>query len=127
MPREPIPDDIRRFVLTSIPSVPFIEAMLLFRALSGQPLETRKVAERLYISEAAAAALVDQLRVARIVEPLEGAPPSYRYAPQPELAKMVERLAYHYVHDLIGVTNLIHSHTERVARQFADAFKFRKD
>ncbi len=127
MPREPIPDDIRRFVLTSIPSVPFIEAMLLFRALSGQPLETGKLAERLYISHAAAAALVDQLLGARIIEPAQGHPGAYRYAPQPELADMVERLAYHYVHNLIGITQLIHSHTERVARQFADAFKFRKD
>ena len=31
MPREPIPEDLRRFILTSIPSVPFVEAMLIYR------------------------------------------------------------------------------------------------
>ena len=32
-----IPEDIRRFVLTSIPSVPFLEALLLMRAAPEQP------------------------------------------------------------------------------------------
>lgn len=126
-PREPIPDEIRRFVLTSIPSVPFVEAMLLFRALQGQPVETSKVAERLYVPDKLGAALVAQLRAARIVEPVAGDPASCRYAPEPELAKMLDQIAFYYVHDLIGMTRLIHSHTERMARQFAEAFKIRKD
>ena len=126
MPRDPIPDDVRRFVLTSIPSVPFVEAMLLFKTLSGQPVETAKVAERLYIGEKAAAGLVQQLEAARVVEPTEH-PGMHRYAPEPALASMLDRLAHAYVHDLIGITALIHSRTERKAQQFADAFKFRKD
>ena len=125
--REPIPDEIRRFVLTSIPSVPFVEAMLLFRALQGQPVERAKVAERLYIPEKSGDALVEQLRAARIIAPVDGDPGSFRYAPDPELAKMLDQLAFHYVHDLIGVTKLIHSRTERMARQFAEAFKIRKE
>ncbi len=127
MAREPIPDDVRRFVLTSIPSVPFVEAMLLFKALPGQAIETSKVAERLYIAEKAAVALVQQLVDGRVVEAVPGAPGSHRYAPPPDLAAKLDRLAHAYVHDLIGVTALIHSRTERMAQQFADAFKFRKD
>ena len=126
-PREPIPDEIRRFVLTSIPSVPFVEAVLLFRALQGQPVATSKVAERLHISGKLGAALVEQLRTARIVERVAGDPASWRYAPEPELAKMLDQIAFYYVHDLIGMTRLIHSRTERMARQFAEAFKIRKD
>jgi hypothetical protein len=122
---EAIPDDLRRFVLTSIPSVPFMEAMLLFKALPGQPVATRSVAERLYVGEKQAALLVEQLRAARIVEAApEGA---HRYAPDAALAAMLDRLAHAYVHNLIGVTRIIHSRTERMAHQFADAFKFRKD
>jgi hypothetical protein len=119
-----IADDVRRFILTSIPSVPFMEAMLLFKALPGQPVETRSVAERLYIGEKQASALVDQLREARILEPAENA---HRFAPEPELAAMLDRVAHAYVHNLIGVTRIIHSRTERMAQQFADAFKIRKD
>ncbi len=126
-PREPIPDEIRRFILTSIPSVPFVEAVLIFRALNGQPVHNAKVAERLYVGETEGAALVEQLRAARIIEAVPGDADSSRYAPDPELACMLDQLAFHYVHDLIGITQLIHSHTERVARRFADAFKFRKE
>ena len=32
--RSAIPDDVRRFILTSVPSVPYLEAMLLLR---GEP------------------------------------------------------------------------------------------
>jgi hypothetical protein len=123
--REAVADDIRRFVLTSIPSIPFMEAMLLFKALPGQAVETRSVAERLYVGEKQAALLVEQLREARIVETVEGG--MHRYAPDAELSAMLDRLAHAYVHNLIGITRLVHSRTERMAQQFADAFKFRKD
>ena len=106
--------------------MPFIEAMLLFKALPGQPVETRSIAERLYVGEKQASALVDQLREARIVEAVPGTT-AHRYAPPPELGGMLDRAALAYVHDLIGVTRLIHSRTERMAHQFADAFRLRKD
>lgn len=124
--RGAIADDVRRFILTSIPSVPFMEAMLLFKALPGQPVETRSIAERLYIGEKQAAALVDQLREAGVVAPVEGSP-AHRYAPPAELAATLDRVAHAYVDNLIGVTRLIHSRTGRMAQQFADAFKIRKD
>lgn len=122
-----IADDVRRFILTSIPSVPFMEAILLFKALPGQAIETRSVAERLYVSEKQAAALVEQLAAARIIEGVKGEPGTHRFAPSPELAAMLDKATHAYVHNLIGVTRLIHSRTERMAQQFADAFKFRKD
>ena len=37
MPREPIPEELRRFILTSVPTVPFLEALLLFREATASP------------------------------------------------------------------------------------------
>lgn len=122
-----IADDVRRFILTSIPSVPFMEAILLFKALPGQAVETRSVAERLYTSEKQAALLVEQLAAGRIIAPVEGEPNAHRFAPSAELSAMLDKVTHAYVHNLIGVTRLIHSRTERMAHQFADAFKIRKD
>ena len=122
-----IADDVRRFILTSIPSVPFMEAILLFKALPGQAVETRSVAERLYTSEKQAAVLVEQLAAARIIAPVEDQPNTHRFAPSAELGAMLDKVTHAYVHNLIGVTRLIHSRTERMAHQFADAFKIRKD
>lgn len=126
MPREPIPEDLRRFVLTSVPSVPFVEALLIFREAQGTPVTIDLLARRLYMGERNAAEIVGQLRSSRLIEPVEGAG-GHRYAPAPELKDMIERLAHFYRTQLVDVTDLIHSKTGRMAQQFADAFKLRRD
>jgi hypothetical protein len=121
----PIPDDVRRFILTSIPSVPFVEAALLLRRQPDAALDTREVAAALYIQEAAAAELLRQLCEAGALHVEDG---RYRYAPRDErLAAAWDRLAEAYSANLIGVTNLIHDTTRKSAQRFADAFKLRKD
>lgn len=128
MSRDSIPEDLRRFVLTSIPSVPFVEAMLIYRDARGAAVSNEFVATRLYMAENAAADVVRQLRDSRVVEAAGADPISHRYAPHsPELAAMLETLATYYRSHLVDVTDLIHSKTGRMAQQFADAFKLRKD
>lgn len=126
MHREPIPEDLRRFILTSVPSVPFVEAMLIFRDAGREPVSIDQLARRLYIGEKPAAEIVEQLRLARIIEPAEGGS-GHRYAPAPDLAGMLTQLADCYRSHLLQVTDLIHARTTRMAQKFADAFKLRKD
>lgn len=59
MSSEPIPESLRRFILTSISSVPFVEALLLFRNDREAALDTKLVARNLYIGESAAAEVID--------------------------------------------------------------------
>lgn len=126
MPRDPIPEELRRFILTSVPSVPFVEAMLIFREAKGVPITIDQLAQRLYMGEKAAVDIVAQLRETRVVEPSEGGAGN-RYAPPPELSAMLDMLANYYRSNLVEVTDMIHSRKARVAHQFADAFKLRKD
>src|SRR5688500_10879441 len=127
MPREPIPEELRRFLLTSVPSLPFVEALLLLREGHGQPMETATIARRLSMPEHAAASVVEPLAAAGIGTPTGGPTPAHRFAPQPELAAIVEMLATFYRTNLVEVSDLIHSTTSRTARHFADAFKLKKD
>jgi hypothetical protein len=128
MPREPIPDELRRFILTSVPSVPFVEAMLLFMAKEGASLSVDEIARGLYMPRGAALQVVDSLREAQVVTGDASQPEASRFAPSsPELDAMLRSLAAFYTRDLIGVTDLIHSRTARRAQQFADAFRIRKD
>lgn len=126
MSREPIPENLYRFILVSIPSVPYLEALLVFRGAGGAPLTLRELAARLYIAEKPAFDLLLQLREAGIIEPCDGSD-AHRYVASAELAATVDLLATFYARDLIGVTQLIHSRTGRKAQQFADAFKWKKD
>jgi hypothetical protein len=118
--------EVRRFVLTSIPSVPFLEAMLLLRADPAQAWNAAQLARRLYVPERTGEELVAQLSESGIAaQASEGG--LVRYAPDPELARMLDALAEAYVADLVTVTELIHSRIDRRAQRFADAFRFRKD
>ena len=124
-----IPEDLRRFVLTSIPSVPFLEALLLMRADPAQAWRRDTLARRLYVREKTAEGLLADLCTAGIaVHSHDAGADSYRYAPaDPGLRERIDRLADAYATHLVEVTHLIHSSLDRKAQQFADAFKWRKD
>lgn len=126
----PIPEDIRRFVLTSIPSVPHVEALLLMRAEEGRWWSAADVAQRLYVHEKTAAALVADLRQGGMAAMRTGDDGAELYSYQPAsdfLRTTIDRLAELYGPRLLEITHLIHSKLDRKAQQFADAFKWRKD
>jgi len=129
MDKPSIPEDLRRFVLTSIPSVPFLEALLLMRAAPGQAWRRDTLARRLYVREKTAEGLLADLCTAGIAVHCDDAgADGYRYAPADAgLRERIDRLADVYASHLVEVTHLIHSSLDRKAQQFADAFKWRKD
>lgn len=122
-----VPPDLRSFILMSVRSVPYLEAMLLLRREPESPWDARRLARRLYIAEKKSEELLQALREASVVVPAEGTDASYCYRPEtPELAGMVDRLAEFYAAHLVEVTHLIHATHERKAEKFANAFIWRK-
>ena len=121
-----LPAELRRFILTSIPSVPYLEAVLLLRADPADAWGAAQLSRRLYVAEASGAELLGLLRASGMAAAAEP-PGTVRYAPRPELALLVDQLAAAYAQDLVAVTRLIHSRIDRRAQQFADAFRFRKE
>ena len=121
-----LPADVRRFLLTSVPSVPFLEAVLLLRAEPSHSWDAPLLARRLYVPERTALELLAQLAESGVTAPGEGGT-GVRYAPRDELAGLLDRLAAAYAADLVAVTDLIHSRIDKRAQQFADAFRFRKE
>ena len=120
-----IPEAVRRFILTSIPSVPYLEAALLFHGGAAER-SCAEVARALYLPEAKAAELLGQLCDAGILA-LREPERLYRFAPRDAgLAQAIDRLAETYAGDTIGVTHLIHDATGKSAQLFADAFRLRK-
>jgi hypothetical protein len=127
MDKATIPEDLRRFVLTSIPSVPFLEALLLLRANPGLDWQTDTLARRLYIRERMAHGLLEDLCTAGMAARCD-VPDCYRYQPSSAtLGERIDHLADLYAKHLVEVTMLIHSSLDRKAQQFADAFKWRKE
>jgi len=126
MAGETIPEDIRRVILTSIPSVPHIEALLLLRRKPDERWDTRRVGQRLYVNDRTAATVLRDLCEIGVLEASAESSPSYHYRPRTdELKQMVDRVAETYNRNLVEVTNLIHSGLNKKAQQFADAFIWR--
>jgi hypothetical protein len=124
MSEEPIPGDVRDFVLDNINSVAQLEALLLLRREGGSAWRVPEVARRLYVPEAVAADVLNGLCTVGL---LSSDGEVYRYAPGTEEMRMaVDKLADAYSRYLIPVTNLIHNNPSRL-RRFADAFRFRRD
>lgn len=126
--RESVPDEVRRFVLTSVHSVPYLEAMLLLRSAPETAWDAQQLARRLYISQNAAAELLSALHSANVVRATTANPPEYVYEPTTgDLRAIIDRLAEVYAAHLKEVTNLIHSQVEKQAHRFADAFRLRQE
>lgn len=126
-PAAPIPDDVRRFVMTSVPSVPYLEAMLLFHGAPEQERTRANVASLLYLKEQVAGELLEALCSAGVIAGVPGDANAFRYAPSEAAHEAIGKLAEVYASNLVGITNLIHDRTQRSAQRFADAFKLRED
>lgn len=127
MPKPEIPPEVRRFVLTSIPSVPHIEALMLVRSNAPAGWTALEVAQRLYVTPAVATGVLADLCQAGMLRS-EGPSPSYSYDTNtPQLRGVIDHLASLYGTHLVEITLLIHSKMDRKAQQFADAFDFRKE
>lgn len=126
MNRRELPAEVRRFILTSIPSVPYLEAVLLLRAEPTADWDAPGLARRLYIGEKQAAELLQALGAAGIAMAQPGTA-AVRYAPAGPLAQLLDDVAAAYAADLVTITDLIHSRIDKRAQQFADAFRFRKE
>ncbi len=126
MKKTEVPADIRRYILTSVPSVPFLEAVLLLRAEPGQDWDAALLARRLYVGDRTAADLLALLQAGGIAQ-RTGVGTAMRYLPRGELNDLLDRLAHAYTADLVAITEIIHSRIDKRAQQFADAFRFRKE
>lgn len=121
---DPIPAEVRDFIVRCIDSVAQLEALLLLRGPPPLAWNVHTVARRLYVQEGEAAKLLSGL-VSCELAVTDGS--AFHYRPRDaELTDLVDRLAETYARSLVPVTRLIHERDIAI-RKFADAFKLRKD
>lgn len=119
-----IPDDIREFIGRYIDSIGQLEALLLLRADPSAKWDAAVAAKRLYIEEREGAEILKRLCEDGLIACEQDI---FTYGLlDDERSRLVDRLAEIYARQLIPITNMIHAKPRRI-RQFADAFKFRKD
>lgn len=124
---QPIPEPVRRFVLTCIPSVPHLETLLLLWRSPGTAWTAGQIAARLYVDAEHAGSLVDDLTRAGLLESAGEAAQFRNREGDPGLATLLEEVELAYSRQLRAVSELIHSNTDRKAAIFAQAFSWRKN
>ena len=125
--QNPIPDDVRRFILSNALTVPDVEALLMFRACGNVGCTVDLLASRLYIPQSRAREVVAKLQSMGTLLPDDSAA-SFVYRPRTsELSAVLEALLTCYTTNLVPVAQLIHSAETQSAQAFADAFRIHKE
>jgi hypothetical protein len=120
-----VPEEVRRFLLGAIPSVPHLEALLLLHADPARGWDAAGLAERLYLDAGRAAQVLTDLARAGLACATAD---RFRFAPtEASLLSVVDATARTYGRHLVEVAELIHAARDHKAQRFADAFRLRKD
>jgi hypothetical protein len=110
--QQTLPEEIRRFLLTSIATVPHLEALLLLWREPGQAWSADTIAARLHVSTPSAEKIAEDLCEADF---LECEANIYRCRSEPSLARLFAAVDAAYARQLREMTLLIHSNTSRAA------------
>ncbi len=120
-------NEVEQFIYHRIDSVPHLEALLLAWRSRPQHWTLRELSERLYLKPEVAQRIANDLARDLLLAATEN-PVKYYYNSRSErqdhiLAAVDET----YKHELVRVTNLIHSKPPAPVRKFARAFRLTKE
>ncbi len=122
-------EEIYRFILNQIDSVPQMEALLLVWESRPKKWAESEIAERLYIGIDAVRNIMQELVRRRLLAAdTQQSAKQYFYESKPEdLDSLIEAVAATYRRDLVRVSTFIHTKASSAVRDFAKAFKFTKE
>jgi len=115
---------VDQFILGEMDSVPHLEALLLFWKHRPHRWSIEEMAHSLYISVEATEAILQELKQRGMVTLEEG---TYSYDPAFRHSNLMEEVDRTYRRELVRISRMIHSKASPAVREFARAFKFKKD
>jgi hypothetical protein len=121
--------DVERFIVEQIDTVPHLEALLLLYESGTSSWSVEDVAARLYVSRDTARGSLDDLVRRKLISMQphgQAAGFSYDGAWDPS-GSLMTRVVEQYRRHLVQVTALIHAKAPASIRDFARAFRFKKE
>jgi hypothetical protein len=120
-------DEVYRFILNQIDSVPQMEALLLLWESRPKRWSESEIAERLYVCPDVVRNILQILVRRHLLGVDTQGTKVYWYESKPgELDRLIEAVAATYRRDLVRVSTFIHTKASAAVRDFAQAFKFTK-
>jgi hypothetical protein len=121
--------DVERFIVEQIDTVPHLEALLLLYESGTSRWSVEDVAARLYVNRDTSRGLLDDLVRRKLISMQphgQAAGFSYDSAWDPG-GSLMTRVVEQYRRHLVQVTALIHAKAPASIRDFARAFRFKKE
>lgn len=116
------------FITKNIDSVPHLEALILLWNSRPVSWNLPELASRLYVTPERAHEILNDLMRLQLVQEMEGAHSRFCYfSRSSEQDTLMQEMESIYRKDLVRVSNMIHSKESSPVREFARAFRFRKD
>ena len=118
--------EVDRFLLERIETVPHLEALLLLWNSRPKTWSADAIADALYIPAEAARMILDDLARENLAA-VSGSPAGYFYESEPARDRLAGLVDLAYRRELVRITRLIHSKPSAAIREFARAFRLRKE
>jgi len=115
-------NEVRRFIINAVDSIPFLEALLLlFR--EQKEWNADNLGKRLYVNKTKAQNLLTQLESANLIALKDGENLIYQYQQDHDAKdRLIAKVESAYAKNLIEITKMIHDKKDAV-KQFSEAFK----
>jgi DNA-binding MarR family transcriptional regulator len=121
--------EIDQFILQEMDTVPHLEALLLLWNSRPKEWTVQAMASALYVAPETAHSILQRLERRGLLTASHGSPESsYRYqSVSGKQDSMIEAVEAAYRRDLIRISRMIHAAARPAVRDFAEAFRFKKD
>ena len=114
------------FIQRELDSVPHLEALLLLWNSRPKQWSVAEMGAALYVSDSAARDILQNLTRRQLAARVDDESYAYHSA-SPERDTLLAALEGNYRRNLIRISRMIHEKASPGVREFADAFRFKKD
>ena len=119
---------VDRFIIEQIDSVPQLEALLLLFNSQPKAWSADEMAKSLYVRNEAAAKILESLLLRNLIAAHPGGADLFFYnAGDKGRNSLLEAVDAIYRKDVVRISSIIHSKGSAGVRDFARAFRFKKD
>lgn len=123
-----ISEKVLQFIAEKIDTVPQLEALLLLWENAQREWSEQEVAARIYVSNEAAASILQALQRRQLIAAVSSSPAKYRYSTDWDPSgELMSEVAGAYRRHLVPLATYIHSRASSAVREFARAFDLKKD
>jgi predicted ArsR family transcriptional regulator len=120
--------DVYGYILEKIDTVPHLEAVILLWNSRPVGWTAEELASRLYLAAEKANAILNDLVRQQLVQQNSPSPPRYSYLPRSEEQdEWMYQVDVAYRRELVRISTMLHTKTSASVREFARAFRIKKD